>query len=66
MEASTIVPEERKGRPTTVPQWIVVVEGVSLEAVDSACDAHLGGLQVHGSTASIERDTYTLQIMVTR
>ena len=27
MEASTVVPAERQGRPTTVPQWIVIIEG---------------------------------------
>ena len=66
MAASTIVPVERKGRPTTVPRWIVIVEGVSLEALGSACDAHLGSLQQYGSIEAIERDTYTLQIMVNK
>ena len=65
-EASSVVPEERRGRPTTVPQWIVMIEGVSLDAVNAACDAHLASLERHGSTRAIERDTYTLQIMVTR
>ena len=66
METSTIVPVERRGRPTTVPQWIVIVEGVSLEAVNAACDARLGMLRDHGSVETIERDTYQLQIMVTK
>jgi hypothetical protein len=66
MEASTIVPVERQGRPTSIPRWIVLVEGVSLEAVNAAADAHLSDLSRHGSTDSIERDTYTLQIMVTK
>jgi hypothetical protein len=66
MEASTIVPVERQGRPTTVPQWIVIVEGVSLAAVDQACDAHLASLRKHGATETIQRDTYNLQIMVTK
>ena len=65
-EASTIVPEERRGRPTTVPQWIVIVEGVSFEAVNAACDAHLDALREHGSVDRIDRDTYQLQIMVTK
>jgi hypothetical protein len=66
MEASTIVPVERQGRPTTVPRWIVIVEGLTLEAVNAACDAHLSALARHGCGGSIERDTYTLQIMVTK
>ena len=65
MEASTIVPAERKGRPTTVPRWIVIVEGVTLEAVNAACDAHLSALAQHGCTGAIERDTYHLQVIVT-
>jgi len=66
MDASTIVPVERQGRPTTVPRWIVIVEGVTLEALDAACDAHLSALARHGCVGPIERDTYTLQIMVTK
>lgn len=66
MKASTIVPVERQGRPTTIPKWIVFVEGVSLEAVNTACDAHLAALRQHGSIETIERDTYNLQIMVTK
>src|SRR5262245_49842064 len=38
--ASSMVPVERQGRPTTIPNWIVV-EGLSLEAVDGAGDALL-------------------------
>ena len=66
LEASTIVPVERQGRPTTVPRWIVIVEGVTLEAVNAACDAHLSELARNGCAAPIERDTYNLQIMVTK
>jgi hypothetical protein len=68
MQASTIVPVERKGRPTTVPNWIVMVEGVTLEAINSACDAHLGAesLRRQGCSEPIQRDTYNLQIMVTK
>ena len=66
MEASTIVPVERQGRPTQIPRWIVLVEGVTPEAVNAAADAHLAELARHGSTDSIQRDTYTLQIMVTK
>lgn len=68
MEASTIVPVEREGRPTTVPNWIVIIEGVSLEAVNGACDAQLSAeaLQRHGCNESIQRDTYSLQIIVTK
>jgi hypothetical protein len=66
LDASTIVPVERQGRPTTVPRWIVIVEGVTLEAVNEACDAHLSALARHGCSGPVERDTYTLQIVVTK
>jgi hypothetical protein len=66
MEASTIVPTERKGRPTTIPKWIVIVEGVSLEGLNAACDTHLNALRQHGSIETVERDTYNLQIMVNK
>jgi hypothetical protein len=65
-KASAIVPVERQGRPTSVPHWIVIIEGVSLEAVDSACDAHLAALGENGCTGTIERDNYRLQIVVSR
>jgi hypothetical protein len=65
VKASSIVPVERQGRPTTVPRWIVLVEGVSVESLDAAGDAHLSELSRFGCAGPIERDTYTLQIMVT-
>jgi hypothetical protein len=67
-EASSIVPVERQGRPTAVPNWIVIVEGVAVEALLEACEAHLNdaALQRHGAGKEIVRDTYTLQITVSR
>jgi hypothetical protein len=66
VEASKVVPVERQGRPTDIPRWIVFVEGVTLEALDAACEAHLSKLTQHGCAGRIQRDTYTLQIMVTK
>jgi hypothetical protein len=67
-EASTVVPVERQGRPTAVPNWIVMVEGVSVEALEALCDVQLSdaALQRHGAGKEIVRDTYTLQITVSR
>ena len=65
-EASSTPTVERQGRPTAVPRWIVLIEGVTLEAVNAACDAHLKGLAGNGAQGDVVRDTYTLQIMVTR
>ncbi|MDB5809711.1 MAG: hypothetical protein JWN94_1833 [Betaproteobacteria bacterium] len=65
-EASSIVPEERKNRPTVIPNWIVVLEGISLDALAQACDAHLSAqkLTAHGCGQEIARETYTLQLLV--
>jgi hypothetical protein len=66
VEASSIVPVERQGRPTQIPNWIVVLEGVSLDAVNEACERHLSSesLLHHGCAEPVERDTYRLQIIV--
>jgi len=66
VEASTGVPVERLGRPTDIPRWIVFVEGVTLAALNAAADAHLTELSRYGCADALERDTYTLQIMVTK
>jgi hypothetical protein len=67
-DASSIVPVERQGRPTDIPNWIVVLEGVSLDAVNAACDAHLSAaaLRQHGAADATTRDTYSLQLTVPR
>jgi hypothetical protein len=66
--ASSIVPAERRGRPTAIPNWIIVLEGISFEAVEGACDAHLSAeaLRRHGSQDPVVRDTYSLQLTVPR
>jgi hypothetical protein len=66
--ASTLVPEERKGRPTIIPNWIVILEGVSPETLEDACDAHLAleTLRQHGSADSVERELYGVQITVAK
>lgn len=67
-QASNVVPVERKGRPTIVPNWIVLIEGITLEALDRACDAHLADamLHRHDCVGAIERETYSLQLAVTK
>jgi hypothetical protein len=67
-EASSVVTVERQGRPTAVPNWIVIVEGVGVEALLTACEAHLSdaALWRHGAGKEIVRDAYMLQITVSR
>jgi hypothetical protein len=66
--ASAIVPVERQGRPTDIPNWIVLLEGVSVDAVKGACDACLAPetLVRQGAGNAIARDTYALQLTVPR
>jgi hypothetical protein len=65
-KVSAIVPVERKGRPTVIPDWIVLLEGVTFEALEAAGSMALSDelLAKHGATGPVERDTYGLQIMV--
>ena len=61
--ASAMTPVERQGRPTTIPNWIVMIEGFTLAAVNNGGDAELSDalLVAKGSTGVIERDAYALQ-----
>ena len=61
--ASAMTPVERQGRPTVIPNWIVMAEGFTLAAVSNAGEAALSDalLKANGCANAIERDTYTLQ-----
>jgi hypothetical protein len=65
-DESTIVPVERQSRPTIIPNWIIVLEGISLDALGRACDTHLAAadLAAHGCAGSIARETFSLQLMM--
>ena len=65
-QVSGIVPVERKGRPTIIPDWIVMIEGVGFEAIETAARAPLSdsAMREHGGADAPERDIYSLQIMV--
>ncbi len=67
-KVSSIVPVERQGRPTAIPDRIVVVEAVETQALDDARRSLLSDEQLtkHGAAAPIEQDIYRLQIMVTK
>jgi len=68
MPASLYVSPERQGRPTAVPPWAIVIEGVSLEAVLAAGDLLLPDrvLEGYGAVGPIARGTYLNEITVTR
>lgn len=68
MPASLYVSPERQGRPTAVPPWAIVIEGVSLDAVVAAGDALLGddALLRHGAQGPVARGTYRNEITVAK
>lgn len=67
-EVSSIVPVERQGRPTDIPDWIVVVEAVDPEALHEMRGSLLGDdrLAANGAATPVVQDVYRLQIMVTK
>ena len=68
MPASLYVSPERQGRPTAVPPWAIVIEGVSIESVGAAGKALLSddALLAHGAKGPIIRGTYRNEIMLTK
>lgn len=67
-QVSGIVPAERAGRPTVIPDWIILLEGVAFDALEAARNAALDDrrLREYGAADAIERDTYSLQVMVSK
>ena len=68
MPASTYVSAERRDRPTEVPGWIVMVEGVSVAGIQAAADRHLSeaALIGHGAIGPFARGTYQQQISISK
>ncbi len=66
--ASSVATVERQGRPTTVPDWVVVMEALDAEELESARHSLLDEQQLvlHGVDKAIHYDSYRLQIMVTK
>ena len=64
---STIQTAERKSHGAAVPDWLIMIEGVTPESVDAACDALLaGGLRRAGASEGIVRGLYQLEICLTK
>ena len=61
--ASAMTPVERQGRPTTIPNWIVMLEGFTLAAMNNAGEAALSDalLVANGCAGAPQRDLYSLQ-----
>jgi hypothetical protein len=66
--ASSVVSKERKGRSTRIPHWSVIVEGVTIEAVQNAVSQYLTPAQLirHGAADDYETGTYGLQIVMAK
>lgn len=64
-DASGMKPVERQGRAVTIPNWIVMIEGMTPQAVTKAGDALLTDAQLiaNGAAPGITRDVYTLQYL---
>ena len=60
--ASSIETTERKSHGAAVPDWLVMIEGVSAAGVNAACDALADGLARHGARTGAQRGVYQLQI----
>jgi hypothetical protein len=66
--ASSVVSRERRGRSTRIPNWSIIVEGVTTQAVQDAVSHHLVPAQLmrHGATDDYETGTYGLQIVMAK
>lgn len=66
--ASNVVTPERKGRPTAVPRWSVIVEGMAADVVRATTAEVLPdtALVEHGAAGPLVRGTYVLQRLLTR
>ncbi len=64
-DASAMKPVERQGRPTDIPNWIVMIEGLTPAAVANAGNTLLSDAQLlaNGCAPAITRDVYTLQYL---
>jgi hypothetical protein len=62
-EGSRIETAEKKARTegTAIPQWIVMVEGLSAAAVDEAARPVRAALSSHGAVSALDQATYLLQ-----
>lgn len=68
MDASTEVSVERRGRPTAVPAWAIIIEATSAEAAAQACARHLQDADMlrHGAAGPITPGVYALQISMSQ
>jgi len=60
--ASDVETAERKGREVAIPKWLIMIEAVTAEAADAACDQIVAaGLAASGAAPGEDRALYMLQ-----
>jgi len=65
--ASTIQTAERNSHGAAVPDWLVMIEAVTPESANAACDTLLAGdLRSAGASAEIVTGLYQLEICLTK
>lgn len=66
--ASNVVTPERKGRPTAVPRWSIIVEGIAADGVRDTVAAAVTdeSLRAAGAAGAVARGTYVLQRVLAR
>jgi hypothetical protein len=58
--ASDVETAERKGRSVAVPNWLIMIEAVTAEGADAACEM-IVGLDTIGAAPGADRGLYVLQ-----
>ena len=66
--ASTVITGDRIGRPTEVPKWIIILEGVSREILETTYASHLtdAALKEHGAVGPFVRGIHRTEIVVAK
>lgn len=59
--ASDVETAERKGRKVDIPKWLILIEAITAEAADAACDAVLAAGLTFSDEAEVGRALYEMQ-----
>jgi hypothetical protein len=63
---SSIETKEKRGREVGIPDWLVLIETVTPEAADAACEALVAGMGGKGAGTAMDRGLYSLQFNRTK
>jgi hypothetical protein len=65
-EGSSIETAEKRGRKVGIPDWLVMIESVTAEAAEAACDALVAGMSAKGAAPTMDRGLYSLHFTRTK